>query len=72
MSHRMNIMMNMFRKNKRKNHRMAAMMVGGMGILAAVATTAAFLVKKNKKMQKDQPLKQCDCESSFEDEDYQI
>ncbi len=72
MSDKMKVMMNMFRKNKRRNHRMAAMMVGGMGILAAVATTAAFLVRKNKKMKQDQPMEQCDFDTSSEDGNYEI
>jgi hypothetical protein len=72
MSDRMKVMMNMFRKTKRRNHRMAAMMVGGIGIVAAMATTAAFMVKKKKKMKHDQPQKQCDFDSSSEDDNYQI
>jgi hypothetical protein len=72
MSDRMKVMMNMFRKTKRRNHRMAAMMVGGMGIVAAMATTAAFMVKKKRKMKHDQPMEHCDFDSSSEDDNYQI
>jgi len=72
MSDRMKEMMKMFRKSKRRNHRMAAMMLGGMGVLAAVATTAAFLVKKNKKMKYGQSMEHCNSDSPSEEEDFQI
>ncbi len=64
--------MDMFRKTKRRNHRIAAMMIGGMGILAAMTTTAAFMVKKKKKMKHDQPMEHCDCASTSENNSYEI